>query len=174
MPTLLILSEELKGQTFKLTEDKITVGRLTDNIVHLEHSAVSGHHAEFSRKGDDYVLRDLNSTNGTRINGQRILESSLTHQDTIHFGSLELQYLSSARSAPQPRPAPAKKTVDLSAIPKASFVRPITYRSSSPFKSSQRGKSKTYLQFLLIGLAALAVLLLLFIVIAILKTKPGT
>ncbi len=171
MPTLVVLSDEMKGYTFELTADKITVGRVADNMIYIEHSAVSSHHAELTRKGDDYIVRDLNSTNGTRVNGQRILESRLTHQDMIQFGSLELQYLSSANAAPQPRPAPLKKTVDLSAVPRESSIRPITYSSSSPFKSAKRGKSKTYLQYALVVLGITAIILLAVIVIRILKTK---
>ena len=172
MPTLVILSEEMKGQTFDLTADKVTIGRLNDNTIQLEHSAVSGHHAELNRKGNEYLVRDLNSTNGTRVNGQRILESRLTNQDIIHFGSLELQFLSSAGAAPQPRPEPLKKTVDLSAIPRQSSIRPLTYGSSSPFKNASRSKSKAYLQIALIILGTVAVALLGFIAFVILKTKP--
>ncbi len=115
MAKLVVISEEMKDRTFELTDDKITVGRLPDNLLRLENNAVSSHHAELTRKGDDYVVRDLNSTNGTRVNGQRVIEIRLYHGDMIHFGHLQLQYLSSARAAPQPLPMPNRKTVDLSA-----------------------------------------------------------
>ncbi len=173
MPMLFILSEEMKGQTFELVGDKVTVGRLPDNTVQLEHDAVSGHHAELIKKGDDYVLRDLNSTNGTRVNGQRILEFRLTHQDIMHFGSLELQYLASSSTALRPLPSPNKKTVDLSAVPKESFMRPASYSSSSPFKVSRgdASKSKTYLQITLIALGVVAICLLTIVLFAIFRTK---
>lgn len=85
MAKLVVISEGMKGRTFELTDDKITVGRLPDNQIRLEDNTVSSHHAKMIRKNDYYVVRDLNSTNGTRVNGQRIVETRLYHGDVIGF-----------------------------------------------------------------------------------------
>jgi pSer/pThr/pTyr-binding forkhead associated (FHA) protein len=113
MAKLVVISEEMKDRNFELSDDRVTVGRLQDNIICLDDGAISSHHAELSKKGEDYVVRDLNSTNGTRVNGQRIVETRLYHGDAVAFGHIQLQYFSSSKSAPQPLPSPLKKTVDL-------------------------------------------------------------
>ncbi len=163
MSKLVVMSEEMKGRTFELAEERITVGRLPDNILRLEDKAISSHHAELILKGGDYLLRDLNSTNGTRVNGQRIIESRLCHGDMVSFGHLELQYLSSTKGIPQPLPPPNKKTVDLSGAVTAagtSMHRPTSYRSASPFSRQKRSTSKLVLQaaFIVLGIAAVALL----------------
>lgn len=165
MPKLVVTSDEMKGRTFELFEDKVTVGRLPENNIRLEDKAISSHHAELHRKGEDYLVRDLNSTNGTRVNGQRVIETRLTHGDIVSFGHLELQYFSSSKSAPQPLPEMNKKTVDLSSISSGSITqKPATYKSVSPFQRSGRSTPKLILQvaFFVLGLIAL-VLLAIFI-----------
>ncbi|MDD2706434.1 MAG: FHA domain-containing protein [Verrucomicrobiae bacterium] len=166
MPKLIVLSEPLKDKVFDLAAERISVGRLPGNVVQLEDGAVSSHHAELIRKGEDYILKDLNSTNGTRVNGQRILETRLYHGDTVHFGHLEVQYLSSTKAAPKPLPTSNKKTVDLSATQKTQIPRPPTsYRSASPFGRKKHGKSKNYLQVALIVLGVIAAILLAIVII---------
>ena len=103
------------------------------------------------------------------MNGQRIIETRLCHGDTIHFGQLELQYLSSAKGGPQPLPTPNKKTVDLSqnrnvATGHLTTQKPVSYGSASPFRKQKKGTSQLVLQaiFFVLGLIAL-VLLAIFI-----------
>lgn len=170
MPKLVVVSEQLKDKSFDLTGDRISVGRLPDNTVQLEDSAVSSHHAELIQKGEDYIIRDLNSTNGTRVNGQRILETRLYHGDTVHFGQLEVQYLSSTKSAPQPLPSSRKKIVDLTASQAKITRPPESYKSSSPFSRNQRSKSKMILQVLMIVFGVIAAILLAIIIVTILKS----
>jgi pSer/pThr/pTyr-binding forkhead associated (FHA) protein len=162
MAKLVVISDEMKDRTFELAEEHVTVGRLKDNSICLDDGAISSHHAELTRKGEDYVVRDLNSTNGTRVNGQRVVETRLYHGDGVAFGHLQLQYFSSSKSAPQPLPSPLKKTVDLSSIAPGTTSRPATYGSSSPFTKQQKSdnKSKTVFTITVIILVVLAVVLL--------------
>ena len=170
MAKLVVISEEMKGRVFELTEDKISVGRLPDNQVRLEDGAISSHHAELTRKGDDYVVRDLNSTNGTRVNNQRIVETRLYHGDTLSFGHLQLQYFSSATGTPQPLPSPLKKTVDLSsAAPSNRLVPPPSYGSTSPFAKQKRSKSTAFFQIAVIALGLIAIILLAFFITKVLN-----
>lgn len=171
MPKLVVTSEEMKDRTFELTEDKITIGRLMDNQIRLENSSVSSHHAELTRKGEDYLIRDLNSTNGTRVNGQRIVETRLYHGDSVTLGHLLLQYFSTSPGAPQPLPTAQKKTVDLSTsiFGPGGTTRPTAYGSASPFAKGNRSKSKAILQTAVIVLGFIAVILLLFVIIRLVK-----
>jgi pSer/pThr/pTyr-binding forkhead associated (FHA) protein len=170
MVKLVVISDEMKGLEFELNDEKITVGRLPDNRIRLDHSAVSSHHAEMTRKGDDYLVRDLNSTNGTRVNGQRIVETRLYHGDTIGFAHIQMQYISTSRAAPQPLPSPSKKTVDLTAsqINLGMTKKPQGFASSSPFSARQKkAKFKKVFQVLALVAGIVGVVLLIIAIISI-------
>ncbi|HLF84602.1 MAG TPA: trypsin-like peptidase domain-containing protein [Blastocatellia bacterium] len=78
-----------KGERAKCDADRISVGRAPDNVLCLGDGArrVSSHHAEVIQRGDQYLLRDLGSTNGTMINGRRVVVSELAPDDLIEFGA---------------------------------------------------------------------------------------
>lgn len=78
-----------KGEQALFHQSAISVGRAADNMLCLGDSArrVSSHHAEIIRRGEQFVLRDLGSTNGTMINGRRVMVSELEHDDLIEFGA---------------------------------------------------------------------------------------
>jgi serine protease Do len=78
-----------KGERARFDAGRISIGRAPDNMLCLGDSArrVSSHHAEVTRRGDHYVLRDLGSTNGTMINGRRVMVSELAQDDLIEFGA---------------------------------------------------------------------------------------
>ncbi len=90
MPRLVAQSPEFAGQTFELTGPEVTVGRLADNGIQIEHASVSGHHGVFRLDGQDYVVRDLGSTNGTRLNGEKNTEQKMRSNDNMSLGNIEL------------------------------------------------------------------------------------
>lgn len=77
-----------KGKREVFEIDKISIGRAPNNTLSFGDGArrVSSHHAEILRRGDHYVLHDLGSTNGTMINGRRVIASEIHHDDLIEFG----------------------------------------------------------------------------------------
>ncbi|WP_423222446.1 protein kinase domain-containing protein [Candidatus Amarolinea aalborgensis] len=76
-----------------LTPKGLTIGRAADNDVALiDEVMVSRHHAEIVQRGDQYVIRDLESANGTWINGKRISEHTLSLGNQIRLGNLELVF----------------------------------------------------------------------------------
>ena len=171
MAKLVVISDEMKGQVFELEGSKISVGRLPDNQICLDNNAVSSHHAELVLKGHDYVVHDLNSTNGTRVNGQRVVESRLHHGDMINFSHVQLQYLSTIVSTPKPLPSPLKKTIDLSNIKVDTTPRSTTFSSSSPFakpKQKKKGRKIFWLLGLLVGLGL--VFFFIYVIIQIIKS----
>ena len=115
MPTLHILSGILEGKEFKLIEDRITIGRALDNMLRLTDGTVSHHHAVFILDREGYKVRDLNSTNGTRINGLRTEEMLLHDGDQIRMGSVVMRYEAPVKKASQPLP-PMTAGVDLSQV----------------------------------------------------------
>src|SRR5690349_16533869 len=89
MPKIVVLSEGLTGRSFELKVDKTTVGRLEDNAFQIQEQSVSSHHCELLLKGNDVIVRDLNSTNGTYINGEKISEKVLKPGQILRLGNVE-------------------------------------------------------------------------------------
>jgi pSer/pThr/pTyr-binding forkhead associated (FHA) protein len=95
----------MSGRTHELTGDKTTIGRVEDNSFQLAEPSVSSHHCEVFMRGNDVVVKDLNSTNGTFINGEKVTESVLQPGQTLRLGQIELRL--DIPGAPPP-PPPAK------------------------------------------------------------------
>jgi pSer/pThr/pTyr-binding forkhead associated (FHA) protein len=99
----LILS--LDGQTlaeYNMTKERYTVGRLQDNDIRIDNAAVSGHHSLIINILNDSFLEDLNSTNGTYVNGKLIKKHALQHGDVITVGHHQLRYVDDqAQAAPE-------------------------------------------------------------------------
>jgi len=78
-----------KGERTKFDTPRISIGRARDNQLCLGDGArrVSSHHAEVIKRGDQFLLRDLGSTNGTMINGRRVVVSELAPDDLIELGA---------------------------------------------------------------------------------------
>ena len=91
MARLVLLSEGFTGRTYELKVDRTTVGRVSDNAFEIPEASVSSHHAEILLRGNDVVIRDLDSTNGTFINGEKITEAVLQPGQTLRFGTVELR-----------------------------------------------------------------------------------
>ncbi|HOK04073.1 MAG TPA: FHA domain-containing protein [Victivallales bacterium] len=91
-PRLIVLSEQFRGKTIELTEDVYTCGRTEANQIFLKDPTVSSKHCEFVKKGNTYIVRDLNSTNGTRVNNIPITEQELQNSDIVQVGGIEILY----------------------------------------------------------------------------------
>jgi pSer/pThr/pTyr-binding forkhead associated (FHA) protein len=90
----LILS--LDGQVlaeYNLSKERYTIGRLPDNDIRIDNPAVSGHHALIINVLNDSFLEDLNSTNGTYVNGKIIKKHALQDSDVITVGHHSLRYV---------------------------------------------------------------------------------
>ncbi len=153
MPKLHILSGVLEGKVIDLIEERTTVGRALDNMVRIEDGTVSHHHALVILDGTDFKLRDLNSTNGTRVNGLRIVETSLHNGDQVRFGSVEMRYESDVKKASQPLP-PSQAGVDVNQLG-ASGSPPPPFNSASPFgRKKKRGATPWVWAVVALGIGA--------------------
>jgi pSer/pThr/pTyr-binding forkhead associated (FHA) protein len=76
-----------------MTKERYTVGRLPDNDIRIDNAAVSGHHSLLINILNDSFLEDLNSTNGTYVNGKLIKKHALQHGDVITVGHHQLRYV---------------------------------------------------------------------------------
>ncbi len=77
----------------QITKDKTTLGRRPYNDMVIDNLAVSGEHAVLQMVGNDVFIEDLNSTNGTYINGKPIKKQLLANNDTIEIGKYKIKYL---------------------------------------------------------------------------------
>lgn len=87
MPTLITLKGPNAGISFPCSANRTIIGRHTDCAVWLDSPAVSRHHAEITFQDKSYVLKDLGSSNGTFVNGERLTQArALKEEDTIQIG----------------------------------------------------------------------------------------
>jgi pSer/pThr/pTyr-binding forkhead associated (FHA) protein len=119
MAKLVILSQGMTGRSHELKVDKTTIGRVEDNMFPIAEASVSSHHCEVLLRGNEVVIHDLNSTNGTFINGEKITESVLKPGQTLRLGQVELRL--EAEGAPtSSAPPPASKPAAPSSSPASS------------------------------------------------------
>src|SRR6195256_1998270 len=108
MAKLVLLSAGMTGRTHDLKTDKTTIGRVEDNTFQIAEPSVSSHHCEVLLRGSDIVVRDLNSTNGTYINGEKVTEKVLKPGEVLRLGQIEMRLETDVPAAG----GPAKKPVD--------------------------------------------------------------
>jgi FHA domain len=77
----------------QITKDKTTLGRRPYNDIVIDNLAVSGEHAVLQMVGADVFIEDLNSTNGTYINGKAVKKQLLAHNDTVEIGKYKIKYI---------------------------------------------------------------------------------
>ena len=152
--------------THELTEALVTIGRNAGNVIQLDDPSVSGQHAQLQLDGDDYQLTDLDSTNGTRVNGNVVKTAMLRPGDRLRFGKVDVAYVSDSNEAAQPLPAPAPVQATLADV----SARPADFANASPFpnRKAQRDPARTAI-FALVGIAILA---WLGSMIALLQMQP--
>jgi predicted component of type VI protein secretion system len=88
----------LDGQVlaeYNMNKERYTIGRLPDNDIRIDNPAVSGHHSLIINILNDSFLEDLNSTNGTYVNGKLIKKHAMQHGDIITVGHHQLRFVDS-------------------------------------------------------------------------------
>jgi pSer/pThr/pTyr-binding forkhead associated (FHA) protein len=78
---------------YNMNKERYTIGRLPDNDIRIDNAAVSGHHSLLINILNDSFLEDLNSTNGTYVNGKLIKKHALQHGDVITVGHHQLRFV---------------------------------------------------------------------------------
>jgi predicted component of type VI protein secretion system len=185
MPKLVVLNEGLTGQSYELKVDKTAVGRVEDNAFQIAVASVSSHHCEILLRGEDVVVKDLNSTNGTFINNQQITgEAVLKSGEVLRLGQVEMRLETGAPGAapappPSPKPAatpPKPRMESTLVIPKGVSLEQLEQGPQSGFDTSKGGFSKkknsTKLYFI-IGITLLAVVLGVLFIIALNQANQG-
>lgn len=164
MAKLVVLSEGLTGRSFDLKDEKVSIGRLEDNAFQIPEPSVSSHHCEVVRKGNDLLVKDLNSTNGTFISGEQVKgEGILKPGQILRLGQIEMRLETGAQT-------PGKMPLDQTrAIPQG--VKFDLERSGLD-KNSPFAKKSNKIAMVFIGIGVVLVIIIVaFLVIAFQKMQ---
>lgn len=175
MARLVILSEGFTGKAHELAVDKTTIGRVDDNTFPIPEGSVSSHHCEILIRGMDVIVHDLNSTNGTFINGHQITgEAPLKAGQILRLGQVEMR-LEDASSAQKAGP---KKLPDQTmVIPQGvklgqePSTKAVAFDKNTFAKKSNKG---TKIFVALVIVLAIGVILLLFMLLSKSGAVGGT
>lgn len=153
MAVLIGMSSEVKGRIFNVDRDTVAIGRNLTNHIVLDHPTVSGRHCQIVHEGKRFVLSDLNSTNGTRVNGREITECALRPKDLVQIGALEFMF-DAEDVETEPTPPSIPTHVEVATEPPS---LPPTFGTISPFGTRRR--DNLLLWYMLIGIIGLLALI---------------
>lgn len=152
--------------THELREELITIGRSPENVVQIDDPSVSGRHAQLHQVGEIFHLQDLDSTNGTRVNGETVTAVALHVGDRITFGKVEARFEGKTSETVPPLPAlPEAET-----RPAEVSARPPDFANASPFP--KRTKDRDPVRMALFAAAALAILALVGSLLTLAQMRP--
>lgn len=163
MVFLMGMSGPVKGQKYVIDRDQVTLGRRPDSDLPIDDPSASGNHCVLIREGARYTLRDLESTNGTLVNGKRVTEARLRAKDIIQIGVAELLFDGQGIEA-DARDEESPPTVELKQV---SQIVPDSFQSASPF-AEKRDYRKLWFG-LIVAVGALAFLALAYFVYTLMK-----
>lgn len=99
MPKMIVSIDGVVIKEVQLTKDRTTLGRRPYNDIVIDNLAVSGEHAVLQLTGNDVFLEDLNSTNGTYVNGKAVKKQLLQNNDTVEIGKYKIKFINEAPGA---------------------------------------------------------------------------
>jgi CheY-like chemotaxis protein len=135
MSKLVVTSQGLAA-AHELGESWVTIGRADGNTFQIAASSVSGRHCEVRLRGNELVVRDLQSTNGTFIDGKKISEGSVKPGQTLRLGEVELQ-LEASDPAPMESSGGSFTSKLLAAKTGSAALKPVEPAKPAPAKAGQ-------------------------------------
>ena len=161
-PRAIILSEIMRGKSFELVNDQYTIGRTENNDICIPEDTLSSNHCVLLKESDTFKVIDQGSTNGTRINGERISESYLNSSDILQVGGIEILFDCEDESNKQSHTT--QTNINLDADLGVDFKKEM--KNINPIKStganSEEKKGKGFL--IVIAILVIVVAVLLFFV----------
>lgn len=151
-PKLTVLFEKMRGKVFELDKPQLSAGRKEGVDICIKDSTLSSYHCDFIRTDSGtYILRDNDSTNGTRVNNIPIKEQELKNSDIIQLGAVEMLYDSKDDSATTT--VSRTHTIDLSSAEmNLSTVKDLS--NFSPFAAEEM-KRQAKMQKIMLGILIL-------------------
>jgi len=139
MPKMIVSIDDVVIKEVTFTKERTTLGRRPYNDVVVDDLSVSGEHAAFTLTGAEVLLEDLNSTNGTYVNGKAIKSQQLRHEDKIEIAKLRIKFVvegapnsAADRAVAAPRPMLSQAAPASTASPVAATVAPAAAPASQP------------------------------------------
>ena len=169
-PKFKVLYEKLRGKTFEINRDAMSIGRRDTMDICIKDATLSGHHADIIRSQRDgkvvYILRDNDSTNGTKVNNVPITEQELKNSDLILFGAVEVLFDGDSESDGATTFQPTV-TLDLSLD---SGVTSVTNLTNLNPLAVQEEKKRELTHKIMVGVAVLAGLAVVAAIVIVLIT----
>jgi predicted component of type VI protein secretion system len=164
MAVLIGMSAEVKGRNFELIKEKISIGRNATNMIVLEHPSVSGRHCSITHVNNRFILADMGSTNGTRVNQKDIKdEIELRPKDLVQIGVLEFMFDSETTGESVAEAPLLKAEVEETEGP---ATAPVSFESISPYgPRSQQNNALWVGLIVMIGLLAVVLVVALFFIL---------
>jgi pSer/pThr/pTyr-binding forkhead associated (FHA) protein len=146
MPKMIVSIDGVVIKEVQLTKDRTTLGRRPYNDIVIDNLAVSGEHAVLQMTGNEVYLEDLNSTNGTYINGKAVKKQLLANNDTVEIGKYKIKFINEVQGPtfektmilkpgtvmPPPQPkAPAPAGAPAAAAPDAAQAADLGHLNAS-------------------------------------------
>src|SRR5690606_30319453 len=122
MPKMIVSIDGVVIKEVQLTKDRTTLGRRPYNDIVIDNLAVSGEHAVLQLTGNEVFLEDLNSTNGTYVNGKAVKKQLLQNNDTVEIGKYKIKFINEVPGA----------TFEKTMIMKAGMVPPMPKPAAAP------------------------------------------
>lgn len=114
MPKMIVSIDGVVIKEVQLTKERTTLGRRPYNDIVIDNLAVSGEHAVLQMVGQAVTLEDLNSTNGTYVNGKAVKKQQLQSGDTIEVGKYKIRFIAELESSEYDKTMVVKPPVSLS------------------------------------------------------------
>lgn len=112
MARLILMFNNQVMKEYPFIKDSITVGRKPDNNIVVDNLAVSSYHARIDKAGEDFILTDLQSTNGTFVNDKKIVSHRLAHGDNIVIGKHVILFVASEKGKVEEKDKETKMDLD--------------------------------------------------------------
>jgi pSer/pThr/pTyr-binding forkhead associated (FHA) protein len=179
MAKLVILSQGMTGRSHELKADKTTIGRVDDNTFPITEASVSSHHCEVMLRGSDVVVHDLDSTNGTFINGEKITEAVLKPGQILRLGQIELRLETEGTAAGAAAPAaPGRKGPENTVVMQQGVsLTELEVGARSGFDNKGKGftkKDNKVNKIFLFGAIAVGVIIIVLLALAFFAAKRAT
>ncbi len=144
MAKLIVQIPDGEDAVYEFDEPHVTIGRNEDNHIIIDHSSLSGMHAQMVKNADGtFTLSDNQSTNGTFVNGQQVHEAILEHGSEILFGQVAASFLHSETAGYAAEEAPVSvgdPVGSYASTPLGIAGRPANFHSISPFPKNVKKK----------------------------------
>ena len=112
MARLILMFNNQVVKEYPLMRESITIGRNEDNTITVDNLAVSGYHARIDAAGKDFILTDLQSTNGTFVNDKKVISHKLVHGDNVIVGKHLILFVGEGKEAPSVKIGDNKMDMD--------------------------------------------------------------